>query len=634
MSTTTFDATYILPVRQDAIAPDDDLTEYLRFLSERLEVLIVDGSPPDIFADHARRWGKLARHISPEPDLLTLNGKVGGVVTGLRSARHERLIIADDDVRYDENGLERMLTALETADVVRPQNYFDPHPWHALWDTARSLLNRMTGGDWPGTLGVRRSVLIATGGYDGGVLFENLEMVRTVRSAGGHEAVLLDTFVRRAPPNAQDFWSQRVRQAYDEFARPARLAVWLAVIPTVLGLIVTRRWTALCSLPVSIIALAESGRRRAGGRSVFPALASLLAPAWVMERAVCSWMAVGLRLTRGGVPYRGMVLQRAATPMRILRRRHSGSRAGLRKAAAIPDHESPSSMPRSKTSEPLASECLETVDGKLVRVDSPGERPSSRGELVHTQLHALVSSPGFSCLGAKSVFRQEQYRLGFYGELGAPETTAALERDLNKFVEAGTPDRGFSSFIATFTGPNPSSETEFETLLWSQLQSLHERDSKLHAWDTSVSSNPQDPHFSFSVAGQAFFVVGLHAASSRWARRFAWPTLVFNPHEQFERLREEGSFPGLQSRIREREMALQGSLNANLANYGDYSEARQYSGRPAEAGWRCPFEPHASSDQQNQHAEGDDRGGQISISHQPTDGSSVSTPSGEHASRH
>jgi FPC/CPF motif-containing protein YcgG len=64
---------------------------------------------------------------------------------------------------------------------------------------------------------------------------------------------------------------------------------------------------------------------------------------------------------------------------------------------------------------------------------------------------------------------------------------------------------------------------------------------------------------------------------------------VFNPHAQFERLRSAGHFERLQRAIRDREMALQGSLNPNLADFGELSEARQYSGRPTESEWRCPF---------------------------------------------
>ncbi len=92
------------------------------------------------------------------------------------------------------------------------------------------------------------------------------------------------------------------------------------------------------------------------------------------------------------------------------------------------------------------------------------------------------------------------------------------------------------------------------------------------------------------MAGNAFFVVGMHPDASRAARRFAWPTLVFNAHEQFEHLREDGRYGGLQRQIRARELRLDGTLNPNLADFGRHSEARQYSGRATEDSWRCPFQ--------------------------------------------
>jgi hypothetical protein len=62
-----------------------------------------------------------------------------------------------------------------------------------------------------------------------------------------------------------------------------------------------------------VIGLAECGRLRAGGRRVFPFVASLAAPLWVCERAVCAWLAVGARLALGGIPYRGRIIARACS---------------------------------------------------------------------------------------------------------------------------------------------------------------------------------------------------------------------------------------------------------------------------------------------------------------------------------
>ncbi|HET7189844.1 MAG TPA: glycosyltransferase family 2 protein [Gemmatimonadaceae bacterium] len=313
--------TYILPIKATVSQAEGELTEYLRLLSPLAEVIVVDGSAPELFERHAFAWSAMVRHVPPAPDLATPMGKVGGVLTGVRLASHERLVIADDDVRYDAPALERMSRELDDAHVVRPQNYFEPLPWHARWDTGRMLLNRLGGGDWPGTLGVRRSILRATGGYDGRAMFENLELVRTVRAAGGVEAVPLDLFVKRRPSTTRHFWSQRIRQAYDEIARLPRLVVQLVVLPAAIIGVASSGWRALAVGVLAIIVAAELGRRRANGATVFPFSAALLAPAWVAERAVCSWLAVGARVLLGGVPYRGTILRHAATPMRVLRDR-------------------------------------------------------------------------------------------------------------------------------------------------------------------------------------------------------------------------------------------------------------------------------------------------------------------------
>ncbi|WP_207956148.1 hypothetical protein [Rubrobacter marinus] len=142
------------------------------------------------------------------------------------------------------------------------------------------------------------------------------------------EEAPLDLFVPRRPPDGRHFLSQRVRQAYDELARPARMALFLAVLPLALALAARGRWRTLAAGAGAVPVLAEWGRRRAGGREVFPAAASLLAPAWVAERAACAWLALGSRVLRGGIPYGGSVLRLAANSERELRRRHAGEISG------------------------------------------------------------------------------------------------------------------------------------------------------------------------------------------------------------------------------------------------------------------------------------------------------------------
>ncbi|MET8234683.1 glycosyltransferase [Micromonospora sp. NPDC005298] len=305
---------YVLPLRWHRDAGLSELTDHLRWLAGRVEVLVVDGSPPDLFARHAEAWRGLVRHLPPDPARRGLNGKVVGVLTGVRAARHEHVVIADDDVRYDEAGLRAVHRLLERADLVRPQNYFDPLPWHAWWDTGRTLLNRALGGDYPGTLAVRRSTFLDMGGYDPDVLFENLELIRAVRAYGGVEATPAWLYVRRLPPDAAHFRGQRVRQAYDDLAQPARLVTALAVLPALATAVATRRRRPLLVMATAVVALAEVGRRRAGGTTVFAPSTSLAAPLWLLERGVCSWLAVGQRLLFGGVRYGDTRIRRAARP--------------------------------------------------------------------------------------------------------------------------------------------------------------------------------------------------------------------------------------------------------------------------------------------------------------------------------
>ena len=310
---------YILPLKWQDTAGDAELGRYLARLARWAEVTVVDGSPPAVFEAHHLAWGALVQHVAPDGPEQP-NGKVRGVLTGLRLARHEHVVIADDDVRYTHRQLVRAVKLLRDADLVRVQNYFDPLPWHARWDSARSLLNRALGSDYPGTLVVRRSLVVD--GYRGDVLFENLEMIRTVLARGGTEDRADALCVARRPPSFAHFRSQRVRQAYDSQAQPLRLAAELALLPVVCWL--HRRPRALLALAAGAIALAEWGRR--GAREVFPASTVLFAPLWLAERAVTAWLALGWRVA-GGVPYAGGRLKAAASSPRDLRRAARADRA-------------------------------------------------------------------------------------------------------------------------------------------------------------------------------------------------------------------------------------------------------------------------------------------------------------------
>jgi FPC/CPF motif-containing protein YcgG len=165
-----------------------------------------------------------------------------------------------------------------------------------------------------------------------------------------------------------------------------------------------------------------------------------------------------------------------------------------------------------------------------------------------------------------------------------------VRQGLEAFAELVEQEDTFHSFVATFRRPTGLDEQSFEELLWCLLQRIHDGDHR--PWSADVSADPTNPHFAFSVAGSAYFVVGLHPAASRIARRAPLPTIVFNPHAQFETLRDTGQFERMRDTIRRRDRDVQGTINPMVADHGESSEAIQYSGRIHSPGWKPPLQVH------------------------------------------
>lgn len=221
---------------------------------------------------------------------------------------------------------------------------------------------------------------------------------------------------------------------------------------------------------------------------------------------------------------------------------------------------------------------------------------SASARAAEAAFRAHVEAAVFPCVGARSALHRDRMRFGHYHGLGEGGDVERLCADLEAYsAEFPQPGEQPVSFVALFDDPS-ADEVQFERRLWRHLQDLHAHDRQRFSWSAGVSADPEAADFSFSIAGRAFFVVGLSPVASRAARRAPMPCLVFNFHDQFEALRLSGKYAGLQRVIRQRDVALQGSINPVLARFGEASEARQYSGRATEPGWRCPFSAGARED--------------------------------------
>ncbi len=214
------------------------------------------------------------------------------------------------------------------------------------------------------------------------------------------------------------------------------------------------------------------------------------------------------------------------------------------------------------------------------------------------ELRGFIAAPAFPCVGAKSAVSRDQLAVVVARDITSAWDDLRIYPLLLDFVDAYRDQPTlFRSFAVIFEGPTGLDEASFEKHLWDRAQSLSDKDAWFgKPYDQRVSDNPHDTHFSLSFGGEAFFIVGLHPQASRPARRFSNPTMVFNLHDQFERLRAQGAYEKLRQSILDRDLVLAGTLNPMLARHGEASEARQYSGRAVDEAWQCPFRSPAARD--------------------------------------
>lgn len=211
---------------------------------------------------------------------------------------------------------------------------------------------------------------------------------------------------------------------------------------------------------------------------------------------------------------------------------------------------------------------------------------------------AFVDAPLFPCVGAKAALNRDGMRFVVARDFGSAWDDLRI---IPALLDIATSYRAdpvpFQSLVVLFEGGAPDSEEAFEATLWDRLQSLTSKDEWLgQPADDRVAHDPGDPHFALSFGGEAFFVVGLHPKASRPARRFEAPAMVFNLHDQFEQLREQGRYDKLRSTIIGRDIELAGAANPMLAPHGTISAARQYSGRAVDDAWQCPFSGRGARD--------------------------------------
>ena len=311
--------TYLLPLRRKdfCAAETEEWASYVEMLAKAgCEVLVVDGSPSEVFHQHHLALNNRCQHVGVDRSFGYLNDKVNGIHTGLQLASSEKIILADDDIRYNSANVQQVVEMLQSHDVVRPQNFLKPLPWWAKMESARMLVNRalLKAADYPGTCAFTRTAMREAGHYDGDVLFDNEEIIRHFARKGFSINYAVDLFIEKRAPTLRKWWEQRPRQAYEDFEMRTKTIAFAALIPLIAALLIfASKGTILITLLLFVLAstaLAAHGRARGQAAEFFPLSSCAWTPLWMLERSMSTYLAFYWRLTRGGYPFGDRVLSK------------------------------------------------------------------------------------------------------------------------------------------------------------------------------------------------------------------------------------------------------------------------------------------------------------------------------------
>jgi len=294
--------TYLVVIERDRETAGDlrDLASYLSTLAVAdYEVIVVDGSAAPVFERNRRvlRW--VASHVAARPRHRLFSGGIDAVRAAADVSNCDKVIVADENVRYDADAIESICDLLDLHEVVEPQDYFEPLPWWSGIEAARMLVHRGVEPlpDHGATFGIRKSSVRGLRGVD--VAWSNGEdAVRRLASQGAEVFSACDVFVRRLPPPLDDWLRDRPRQADDDFAMPVKTAFFFALLPMAIllaifgGIRLAGGYAGAIAFGSMVLAL----RGRGGAATFFPLRACLCAPLWVLERSVSVYWALFRKL--------------------------------------------------------------------------------------------------------------------------------------------------------------------------------------------------------------------------------------------------------------------------------------------------------------------------------------------------
>jgi hypothetical protein len=315
---TTYSLTVIIPFKSTKASAFDELCARWRPLAYLCEIIVCDGSAEPVHSSHAATAPPWMRLVSVDRgEFRHANDKVNGVCTGIREADTERILICDDDCVINQADISTLSYMPMPVPVQRLRMRPRTMCLGEAVETARSWVAEVLrpGGDTsPIYFGWRSTLWWAMKRIDGDCLFDDYMMFTVLRARFGAIPYHPVIVVHRAPARLLQWCGQQIRYAYEDLHAVLKTILFLAW-PVLLTVLATREKVlpltfAIVVPAAGLIALAWVGRLQSG--PIQPAWPALLAPLWLVVRAVTTPVALILLIT-GGCPYGGRRIRRPAT---------------------------------------------------------------------------------------------------------------------------------------------------------------------------------------------------------------------------------------------------------------------------------------------------------------------------------
>lgn len=276
-----------------------DLASYLSTLGVAdCDVVILDPSPRLQFELNSRIFRWVGRHVAVRPEHRTPGGAVDPIRAAASVAACEKVIYADQGVRYTPEAVGQICDLLDLHEVVEPQDYLEPLTWWGSIEAGRILVHRgiEPRPDHGATFGFRRSSINALRALGSSETHD--DPVRRLSAVGAEVHAAGDVFVRREPGAFGEWLADRPRSAGEDFVLPVKSAFFFSIVP-ILTLLAVAGGAKLAGGYAGVLGFASvvlALRGRSGAATFFPLRACLFAPLWLLERSVSVYWALYRRV--------------------------------------------------------------------------------------------------------------------------------------------------------------------------------------------------------------------------------------------------------------------------------------------------------------------------------------------------